>query len=656
MRTCLLLLFVLLLAACSDSEPSTPQPTRTPDISIPTLLSPAPNSMVGYHVPINLVWERNEPLGENQVYSVHIAKTGEPLQDIQWIGETSYDVRWFAQEGGVYDWQILVLQLTNGAYEKTLAASPIQQFVVPAIADELIQTLLLPDTANFPNDCSLISKTNDEKAYTGLAAPYHGLTADGVYMFNYAEYAVFQEAGWQSTPYHVGNIAALGFAAWCSFDDLYGLAVGLRQADWYVETAVLHGDFATWHYQFANHEFGLYDYWTSAYGNSNAIYTLIYAHAITGDKKYLEMAQKAVNSFLHTGDEHGVSSLMDDGESLIFEETIGPGVAGSRVLNAHLLAIRALEFYADYTGDETAQNLVDMGINTVRNYLPDFDVETMSLYALGPQPQRSNSRFLLFHTQHIQELIGLYERTQEPIFLDYAFKWQGYMTEPYPVDTYVNEISAENLILQAPDTLEIRANYAVDAHTTDSVILDLKESKPIASFGFDFIQTQGRNATYPTAYTIFVSDDGENWQPILSEENHFASEGSHRFENIEGRYLQFQLDTVENPNAEEFIFGVVRVDGEDYWQNPILIPQADTLYVDIRVSQSVSAIELPLTKPLEIWVEVSDDRQTWQTLVEESAPIRVKNILTLPESTWRYLKIHSVGENFPAITQLTIRN
>ncbi len=648
-----LIFIILFIAACSDSPKATPLPPTVTPVPAPTLLSPAQNKMVGYHVPIFLEWSWEQPLAENQVYSVHVARAGEPLQDIQWTGDTRYDVRWFAQEGGDYDWQILVLQLTNGAYEKTVAASPVQQFTVPATPETLIQTFPVPDTQNFPNDCSIVPPTTTEKAYLGITASYHGLTEEGVYRFNYGEYNVFQEAGWQSSPYHVGNYGMLGFSAWCSFDDPMGLVIGLKQADWYIDTAVLHKDFATWHYTFANPEFGLYDYWTSAYGNSNAIYTLTYAYAITGDPKYLDYAQLAVNSFLVTMDNHGVSSLMDDGESLIFEETAGPGVAGSRILNVHLLALRALDFYAQYTGDETAHRLVDIGIGTVRKYLPDFDVQTMSLYALGPQPQRSNSRFLPFHQQHIEGLVWLYEYTQESIFLDYALRWQQYLFEPYAADTYLNTVSPENRILQAPDTLETRAGYSVDAHSTDSVILDLGEVKSIVSFGFDFILMHGRNATYPTAYALSVSEDGEQWITLLEEKNHQESEGSHQFEAVDARYFRFEFVTLDNEKADELILGAIRVDGADYWQQPIWIVYGNTIYGDIREKQTVTAIELVTeTNPLEIWVEVSDDKQTWTPLIPD--PIRGEGEIELPSAEWQYFKIHSTG--FPVITELTIRN
>lgn len=654
MKRLFLIVTAFFIAACSgDSPQETASQTPVPPVEGPTLLAPAHESLVGYHVPLVLEWAWDQSLGENQVYSVHVARAGEPLQDVQWTGDTRYDVRWFAQEGGDYEWQILVLQLANGAYEKTVASSPVRQFTVPASPEALIETFPVPDTQDYPNDCSIVPKTETEKAYLGIEASYHGLTADGVYMFNYGEYAVFQEAGWQSTPYHVGNYGMLGFSAWCSFNDPAGLVIGLKQADWYIKNAVKHKDFATWHYTFANPEFGLFNYWTSAYGNSNAIYLLTDAYAITGEHKYLDYAQLAVNSFQVTMDKNGVSSLMDDGESLIFEETAGPGVAGSRILNVHLLALRALDFYAQYTQDETAQMLVDMGIETVRKYLPAFDVQTMSLYALGPQPQRSNSRFLSFHQQHIEGLLWLYEYTQETVFLDYALRWQQYMFEPYATDTYLNAVLPENRVLQAPDTLETRAGYSVDARSTESLILDLGETKPIASFGFDFILTHGRSATYPTAYTLSLSDDGESWQDILEETELEDSEGNHRFETTEARYVRFQFKTLDNENADELIFGVVRVDGPNYWQKPIFITYGNTIYGDIRDNQLVTGITLKTDpNPLEIWIEVSDDMQTWTPLIE--APILADGEIELPPTEWQYFKIHSTG--IPAVAELTIRN
>ncbi|MBZ0309432.1 MAG: hypothetical protein K8I82_25435, partial [Anaerolineae bacterium] len=175
---------VLIISACSDTPDATPLPPTETSVPAPILLSPAQEQMVGYHVPILLEWSWEQPLAENQVYSVHMARAGEPLQDVQWTGETLYDIRWFAQEGGDYDWQILVLQLADGAYEKTVTASPVQRFTVPETPEALIQTFPVPETQNFPNDCSIIPLTTTENAYLGIAASYHGLTAEGVYMYN----------------------------------------------------------------------------------------------------------------------------------------------------------------------------------------------------------------------------------------------------------------------------------------------------------------------------------------------------------------------------------------------------------------------------------------------------------------------------------------
>jgi hypothetical protein len=227
------------------------------------------------------------------------------------------------------------------------------------------------------------------------------------------------------------------------------------------------------------------------------------------------------------------------------------------------------------------------------------------------------------------------------------------MFEPYATDTYLNTVLPENRVLQAPDTLETRAGYSVDARSTESLILDLGETKPIASFGFDFILTHGRSATYPTAYTLSISDDGESWQDILEETALEDSEGNHRFETAEARYIRFQFETLENENADELIFGVVRVDGPNYWEKPIFITYGNTIYGDIRENQLVTGITLKTEpNPLEIWIEVSDDMQTWTPLIE--APILADGEIELPPTEWQYFKIHSTG--VPSVAELTIRN
>jgi hypothetical protein len=162
--------------------------------------------------------------------------------------------------------------------------------------------------------------------------------------------------------------------------------------------------------------------WYSALAQGQGISLLVRAHQETSKQEYLDAADKAFATFLRPVAEGGVT-YTDQQDYTWFEETIVD--PPTHILNGFLWASWGIYDYALYTGRQEASQLFDEAVRTLSTMLPRFDIGFWSLYEQsGTRMKMLASPF--YHSLHIVQLRVMHRLTQNPVFAQYAEKWDGY--------------------------------------------------------------------------------------------------------------------------------------------------------------------------------------------------------------------------------------
>jgi heparosan-N-sulfate-glucuronate 5-epimerase len=162
--------------------------------------------------------------------------------------------------------------------------------------------------------------------------------------------------------------------------------------------------------------------WYSALAQGQGLSLLVRAHEETDNPAYFEAAQRAFKTFLKTVDEGGVACMDEDGYTWFEEAIVDPS---THILNGFLWASWGVYDYFLHTQDGEASRLFDEAVRTLCDNLSWFDVGFWSLYERsGTQMKMLASPF--YHSLHIAQLQVMYRLTGEPVFAQYANRWEAY--------------------------------------------------------------------------------------------------------------------------------------------------------------------------------------------------------------------------------------
>jgi heparosan-N-sulfate-glucuronate 5-epimerase len=162
--------------------------------------------------------------------------------------------------------------------------------------------------------------------------------------------------------------------------------------------------------------------WYSALAQGQGISLLVRAHRETDNPAYLEGARRAYETFLKTIDEGGVTCVGGEGYTWFEEAIVDPP---THILNGFLWASWGVYDYFLHTGDKEAGELFEEAVRTLRDNLPQFDVGFWSLYEhSGTRMKMLASPF--YHSLHIVQLRVMHRLTEEPIFVQYADRWDAH--------------------------------------------------------------------------------------------------------------------------------------------------------------------------------------------------------------------------------------
>lgn len=207
------------------------------------------------------------------------------------------------------------------------------------------------------------------------------------------------------------GIFQYGLAAYDLFlkthDEIYKNKL-LACANWAVENQQKDGGWVTFAYNKPEAPY-------SSMAQGEGISMLVRAAIVTGDKRFADAAAKAKEFMLKPISEGGTTEY--NGENVIFyEETDNPVI-----LNGWIFSLWGLYDYCKYFGDEEAAIILQKTLDTLKRKLPDFDTKYWSKYDNG---KRICSPF--YHKLHISQLITMHDLFGDPIYKEFAGKWEKY--------------------------------------------------------------------------------------------------------------------------------------------------------------------------------------------------------------------------------------
>lgn len=207
------------------------------------------------------------------------------------------------------------------------------------------------------------------------------------------------------------GIFQYGLAAYDLFltthDEIYKNKL-IACADWAVENQQEDGGWVTFTYKKTNAPY-------SSMAQGEGISMLIRAAIVTDDKRYIEAAGKAKNFMLNPINEGGTTEY--NGDNVVFYEATDNPV----ILNGWIFSLWGLYDYCKYFEDGEASIILQKTLETLKQKLPDFDMKYWSKYDDG---KRICSPF--YHKLHIAQLNTMYDLFGEPIYKEFADKWEKY--------------------------------------------------------------------------------------------------------------------------------------------------------------------------------------------------------------------------------------
>lgn len=179
-------------------------------------------------------------------------------------------------------------------------------------------------------------------------------------------------------------------------------------ANWAVRNIKNNGGWENFSHLFPEHPY-------SSMAQGEGVSLLIRAYLESGERAYLEAAKDAVYFMLVPVEEGGVCIKSE--EELIFKEYTERPI----VLNGWIFSLWGLYDYAKATGDETIANAYKKSLNTLKKYIPHYDLGYWTRYDYSERIAAPS-----YHKLHIDQFTVMYDLTGEAIFKEYRERLEKY--------------------------------------------------------------------------------------------------------------------------------------------------------------------------------------------------------------------------------------
>lgn len=237
-------------------------------------------------------------------------------------------------------------------------------------------------------------------------------------------YVDYGEIGLQRNPVTISDKIFDYYEEYKEEEDQAARQLLINNAEWLVDNAVTYGNYSILEYDFPWQVYNMTPKWRSGLAQALAIQALIKAHEVTDERRYIDTAERLLNSFFVEVKDGGVTYKTTSG--WWYEEYADTSGEEPRVLNGMMFTLLGIHEYYQYTRSNTAKHLFDQGIVALRNDLPLYDDDGYSYYDILGNPAWE------YHNIHIDLSNQLYDITKDSIFKDYRDRWQSFR-EPYSI-------------------------------------------------------------------------------------------------------------------------------------------------------------------------------------------------------------------------------
>ena len=197
----------------------------------------------------------------------------------------------------------------------------------------------------------------------------------------------------------------------------------MKFVDWFYDHAEISEEFgARWMTDVPLPQYKNKGPWASAFSQARGINILLRGYQLTGDKKYADMAEKALIPFTISSQKGGVTSFTEWGS--FYEEYTSS--EPTMVLNGMIFAMCGLlDFVRVFPENELAQKLFKDGIDCLTKVLPEYDLGFWSRYNLckAVWHPKIDPSTINYQRLHVTQLNLLYRITHNKLFKDYADKF-----------------------------------------------------------------------------------------------------------------------------------------------------------------------------------------------------------------------------------------
>ena len=162
--------------------------------------------------------------------------------------------------------------------------------------------------------------------------------------------------------------------------------------------------------------------WYSGLAQGQGISLLVRASLVTGQERYGEAASAAFLALTKDIKEGGVTIVDSDGFFWIEEYLVDPP---SHILNGFIWALWGVLDYARWRDDADARRVFERSVATIKENLAKYDTGYWSLYE-WPVGKVSMVASSYYHRLHITQLRVMHKLTNQPVFLEYAERWENY--------------------------------------------------------------------------------------------------------------------------------------------------------------------------------------------------------------------------------------
>jgi hypothetical protein len=166
--------------------------------------------------------------------------------------------------------------------------------------------------------------------------------------------------------------------------------------------------------------------WLSGMAQGEAASVLFRAHVLTERQEFLDLALRALEPLKKDVQQGGASYIRED--TVFFEEVASTHPC--HILDGHLYAAFAVwEACRFWNASDRLRGLHDAAVLTLQRVISSFDLNGWSCddLAIGMDGRRRLSR-LGYHQLHVAQLKVYAAMTDQPIFSDFAQRWEEALT------------------------------------------------------------------------------------------------------------------------------------------------------------------------------------------------------------------------------------